>query len=189
MMAAKEIVLYVNQPFKKFRWVGLVSVAQFGFVMFSMVVMPSHRLVEERRAALASVVRRRKLEPEERVFKPGELPVDEVFEPNPEYDSATFWERIARLNYGEIFSPHNIQENVSGRPYLTLGLLGASVAIAFGFNMYVRRMAHVITLLPGQRIRFESFSAFGFGKPPTIELHARDIAATPTWPTCSCTVA
>lgn len=168
MSPSQEIVLYVNQPFKKFRWLGFLSVVQVGFVMLNFILMPTPKLIEERAEALRNRVRKKKVEGSEQV-------IDE-YEPNPDYDPATVSQRLKRLSYGELFSPKNIVDNLVSRPVLSSVAFGSAFLISSASYLYCRRMAHIITLLPNERIRFTSFSPHAFGKPPSIEVPLENIS-------------
>lgn len=168
----KEIVLYANLPYNKYRWYGYISAAQVGFVLFSLIVMPTPRIIEERKIASDRRDKRRDV-------NPGEQSLERTNEPvaaKARHETATLWQRLRRFDYSELLSPGNFKENIVDRPYLSVGMLGATSLISFAFYIYTHRIAHVITLLPNQRVRFESFSAFAFGRPRSVELSVRDVS-------------
>lgn len=165
----KEIVIYVNQPYKKFRWLGYMSAVQIGFVVANFVLMPTPKLIEERMNALKNRVRKKEpVDGVEQIF--------EEYEPNPDYDPATVFERMKRLSYRELFSPKNILDNVTERPVLSAAAIGSVLLITSGIFIYCRRMAHIITLLPNDKIRFTSFSPIALGKPRSIELSVQNVS-------------
>lgn len=168
MTIEKEVLVYCSLPFKKYRWISYMSVIQIGFLALNTVILPTPRLLKERQEAVKNRLKKKE--------KSDDSVVWDEYEPNPDYDPSTVWEKIKRLNHKDLFAPSNILKNIVERPYLTLGLLGVSALMTSAFVMYAHRMAHLITLLPNERVRFSSFSAFAIGKPPTIELPVRDVS-------------
>lgn len=169
-MNNKDILLYISEPYKRFRWISVVSVIQVGFALVSVLVMPTQKIIDERQEARAKF--------KEKTERPNQqsrdVPSKEVAE--IQEDQTTLWARVKQFDYGDIFSIHNVKENLAGRPYLSIGILGATSVISFALHMYARRVAHRVSLLPNERIRFESFSPLALGKPPSIEVPARDIS-------------
>jgi hypothetical protein len=168
MSLSKEIVIYINQPYSKFRWLGVISTVQIGFVMLNFILMPTNKLIEQRAEALKNRVIKKKVEETEGIL--------DEYEPNPDYDPATVFQRLKRLDYGELFSPKNAIDNMVSRPILSTVAVGASLLISFALHIYCRRMAHIITLLPNERVRFTSFSPFALSKPPSIEVPLTNIS-------------
>lgn len=148
-----------------------MTLAQIGFLAVNIFVMPTSRLLKERQEALSNRVIKRERKKEEE--DPNEFPIE--YELNPDYDSATFFQRLRRLKYSEIFSFKNVKENMQEQPILTLGLFSAATLVSSAFFMYARRTVHMITILPGERVRFAFFSPT-FSKPPTIELPLREVS-------------
>lgn len=148
-----------------------MSAAQLGFIVLNIFVMPTTRLIRERQEALANRVIKKERKKEEDDLN--EFPID--YELNPDYDPATFFQRLRRLKFSEIFSLRNVKENFQERPFLSLGLLSAGVLVSSAFFVFARRTVHMITLIPGERVRFAFFSPT-FSQPPTIELPLREVS-------------
>lgn len=168
-----ETVLYISEPFKKYRWVSYYSL--FMALAFSMttVFLPTPSLIEERQQSLLNKVRRKERKENDR-----EEPTEQIeeFEPNPDYDPATIGERLKRLNYRDLLSFSSIYQNVSERPYTTLALFGACSLVSGAFSFYARRTVYKLALLPNERVRFSFFSPLAFGKPPSLEVPLRHVS-------------
>lgn len=158
----KETLLYCNVPYKKYRLLGFSAVLQVGFVTINLLMMPSKKLMEQHEEAKKNRALR-------------EPTNEELF--NAEVvKSLTFMQRIARLDYREILDPMNVYENLTGRPWISIPLIGFSLAYTSLCISYTRRVAHMISLLPNGYVRFSSFTPFGFKKSPSILVAVRDVS-------------
>lgn len=162
MIINKEVLVYSSQPFTKYRWIGFMSTIQIGFVLLSVSLMPTQKLIDERRLASE---RNKKEEVE-----------CSLSNRSSSQDYVSLWEKLKRAQYNEIITYNNVRDNMVDRPYIFFGLIGASIAISSAFFIYARRIAHKITLLPKDRIRFESFTPFAIGAPPKTELPLRNVS-------------
>lgn len=150
MGIAREIVVYSCQPHNKYRWISYVTIGQLSFIVVNLFVLPTPELVAKRQAKKISV------------SNDGGL--------NQSQNSLGLRQKLAELNYGEIFSTSNIVSNLTGRPYFSFGLIFASGLITMGLIMRARRSIHMMTLLPEDKVRISTFSPIAMGKPPTIEI-------------------
>lgn len=170
MVINKEILVYANLPYKKYRWISYISVIQVGFIALNLFVLPTRRLVQERQEALKNRVRRKEIKE-----KSQDGYVDE-FEINPDYDDATVFQRLKRLNYRDLFTLKNVSQNISDRPLFSAGVVLSMGMVSAAFFTYARRIIHKVTLLPNERVRLAFFSAFALGKPKTLELPLHNIS-------------
>lgn len=150
-----------------------MSFMQIGFLTLNLLFLPTSRLLRERQEALENRLRRKQRDENE---TKSPYSIEDEFELNPDYDPATVWQRIKRLDYKQVFSIGNVVDNIKERPFLTLGILGSSALITSALVIYAHRMAHMITLLPNDRVRFSSFSVLAIGEPPTIEIPLRNVS-------------
>lgn len=164
MVIEKETLIYVSLPYKKYRWLSYLSLIQVGFIGINFFVLPTPKLIEERREALRNKVRRK-----EKIEKPLDEYEDE-FEVNPDYDGATVFQRLRRLDYREVFTLKNVVQNISERPFLSAGVLVSMGLVTTAFCLYAQRIVHMVTLLPNDRVRLAFHSAFAIGKPKSLEL-------------------
>lgn len=164
MVIDKEILVYVSLPYKKYRWISYISVVQVGFIALNLFVLPTRRLIQERQEALKNRVRRKEIKEQSQ-----DGYVDE-FEINPDYDNATFFQRLKRLNYRDLFTIQNLSQNMSDRPLFSAGAILSMGLVSTAFCIYASRIIHKVTLLPNDRVKLAFFSAFAVGKPRTLEL-------------------
>lgn len=164
MTIEKETLVYVSLPYKKYRWISYLSVVQVGFIAINFFVLPTSRLIRERSEALQNRVRRKE---KKEVSTDGYV---EKFEINPDYDGATVLQRLKGLDYREVFTIHNVVQNIGERPLLSAGIFVSMGLVTTAFCIYARRILHMITLLPNDRVRLAFHSAFAIGKPKSVEL-------------------
>lgn len=170
----KEILIYRSIPYTKYRWIGYMSAVQFGFLSMNLFFLPTSRLIRERREALENRIIRRQKEDDERNHDPNVI--EDEFIPNPDYDPSSLLERFKKLNIQDLFTLENLKNNISENPYLSIGLLSASIAITTAFTTFARRTIHTITLLPYERVRLTFFTPFCHGQPPALESSLRNIS-------------
>lgn len=157
----KETLLYCSAPYKKYRLMGFSVVLQVSVVLANILLMPSKKLLAQHEEAR----KKRAREP---------TPAEEL--DAKVVKSLGLVQRILNLDYKEIFDPANIYENIKGRPYICLPLIGFSLAYTGLVIIYTRRVAHMISLLPTGHVRFSSFTPFGFRKSPSVVVPVRDIS-------------
>lgn len=174
----QEILIYQSLPYKKHRWIGYASVFHMGFLALNALVLPTPRLIRERTEALHNRVKKKQqpkiIDDEASTLNNSEY--IEEYEPNPEYDPATVWQRLRRLAWREIFNPNNIKENFLERPAVSIGFLGVSALVCSAYLLYARRSIHKIFLLPNGRARLNFFSPFAIGKPPSLDIPLDNIS-------------
>lgn len=173
MTINKEILIYHNLPYKKYRWISYISIIQVGFIGFNLIVLPTPKLMQERQDASKSKIKKKPIESLDQT-KPEEI--FEQYESNSDYDSSTLFQKFKDLSWKELLSFRNISDNVTQRPLLSSALLAASILVSSGFCLYARRNIHKVYLLPGDRVRFHLFSAFAIGKPPRLEVPLQNVS-------------
>lgn len=169
-MIDKDIIIYANLPAKKYRWISYITLTQIGFLALNLFVLPTKKLLREREEALAN--KAIKIEKEQDSTSDGFQP---RYKLNPDYDPATLFQRLKRMSYNELFTINNVKENLQDRPLISLGIIGVASLITSAFFLYAHRTVHMITLMPGGRVRFAFFSPI-FSRPPTLELPLRDVS-------------
>lgn len=157
----KEILIYQNLPFKKYRWISYLSAIQLGFLLTNILLIPPEKLKKERREAQAKH--------KEKMSNKG--PSDE-FQSESVSDPENFAiiEKIKKLTTGDLFSLQNFFDNVRDNPYLSIGLMSASAVMFGALNVYARRTIHTITLLPSERVRLTFFTPTCVGKAPSLDI-------------------
>lgn len=171
MSIDKETVVYANLPATKFRWISYVTLAQVGFIALNLFLMPTKRLIRERQEALAN---KTKEEGQDSLSSDDSKPKNEP-KLDTDTDSTTLLQKLKNMNYAELFSISNVKENFQDRPLVCLGIIGAASLISTGYFFYAIRTVHMVTLLPGERVRFAFFSPV-FSRPSTLELPLRDVS-------------
>lgn len=163
MTIEREILIYNSLPFKKYRWLSYMSAFQVGFLLLNLVVQPTPALVEDHRRASNE-------------GKSEKKPKESGPKSKSSINKTALWQQLQDFNYDEVFSVKNLVTNIRERPYFSVCTLAASVLMTSAATLYAHRMAHAITLLPKDRVRFSYFSILGVGKPPYVEMPLRDVS-------------
>lgn len=167
MDIVKETVIYSNTPFKKFRWVSYYSMVYVSLIAINFVFLPLPHILKEHVESMTDRYKKRKSDEEEPVER---FDLEHMYQPNPQSDNRTLTQRIKDLNFTEVWTGKYLVMNLKEKPLLVAFALSAGILVPSLFSLYLRRVVHMITLLPNNKVRFEFFSPMAFAKPPKLEV-------------------
>lgn len=165
----KEKVIYINQPFKKYRWISYYSLIYVSLVALNMVILPFPQILKEHLDSSKSKFRKKNDEN-------GTFDIESSYELNPDYKEVSLTERIAKFDYKDVLTGKYLAMNFKQNPALVIFALGGGVLIPSLFSLYLRRIVHKITLTSNNRVKFEFFSPIAFGKPPRLEVPIQSVS-------------
>lgn len=168
----KEILIYHNIPYSKYRWISYITLTQATFLFINLFLIATPKLIEERRRAMSNYYIKVKVEDDDEYSHL----MDERYVPNPDYKPLTLQERIIKTLKSDIFTLSNLAQNFKERPFYCSGIVIASTSVGAACTFYARRMVHQITLLPGDRVRMDFFNPFPWGKPIAKTIPLKDVS-------------
>lgn len=157
----KDTLIYINNPFKKFRWFSYVALGQIGFVTLNLALWPNEKLVYERDKVLQ--------DREKRKLTGKALEGDQV-------ESRSIFEGLKSFEYSTLFTLRSIYENVKERPKSAFAMLSVTAFMTTASWFMTKRSIHMIKLLPNDRVEFSLFSMLALGKPPTLVVPLREVS-------------
>lgn len=148
----KDVIIYKLEPLKKFRWISYLTLGQALIVGVNIIFLPKERDKQTLKAPAK---------------QQSEFVAD---------DTVLAVKNSTGDCMNDLLSWNNIKDNFKTRPVICWSMITTSILISLGLTIYARRTAHMITLLPGNRVRFSSFSPLGSGSPPVVELPLTDVS-------------
>lgn len=162
MFISREIVLYASLPAKKYRWITYLTIPITGLAGLNLFLIPTKELMEKH----DEIIAKRALEAKKN---------KEEGSSNLDTSRGTLPQRLQRVDFRKMFSLKTIWNNIQDKPRdCAIMILTGIVFPSMGF-LYTRRILHIITLLPGERVRF-TFFPLAHRPPSTLELSIRDVS-------------